>query len=357
VVLRDDKGGLVDKVSSYAGIRTVGKKVDKNGNLRFTLNGQFIFHWGVLDQGWWPDGGLTPPSEEAMRADVDYLKAAGFNTIRKHMKVENRRFYEYCDKVGMMVWQDFPAAPGCADDHTPCNDVTRKVSSTFNYELGGVPNFTAQEEPAWPEAAHGQFMAEMEEMVDALRHYPSIVVWTPFNENWGQHRTLDVGRWLKAYDSSRLLNIASGGNFWPVGDIADYHEYPNPFFPVGDARFREFVKVAGEFGGHALPVKDHMWDTPPWFYAQSAASDVTNLKERYAYSLMKLSKLHSEGLAAGIYTQTTDVETELNGLMTYDRVAKMDTRFLRHALKLAGLMNFTLCHDEPDASHEDFVPS
>jgi beta-galactosidase len=324
----------------------VGKKVDKNGNLRFTLNGQFIFHWGVLDQGWWPDGGLTPPSEEAMRADVDYLKAAGFNTIRKHMKVENRRFYEYCDKVGMMVWQDFPAAPGCADDHTPCNDVTRKVSSTFNYELGGVPNFTAQEEPAWPEAAHGQFMAEMEEMVNALRHYPSIVVWTPFNENWGQHRTLDVGRWLKAYDSSRLLNIASGGNFWPVGDIADYHEYPNPRFPMADARFGEFIKVAGEFGGHALTVKDHMWDTPPWFYAQSAASDVTNLKERYAYSLMVLAKLHSEGLAAGIYTQTTDVETELNGLMTYDREAKLDTRFLRHALNLTGLMNFTLCHDE-----------
>ncbi|MEM6689746.1 MAG: family 43 glycosylhydrolase [Planctomycetota bacterium] len=300
-------GQILDKVTSYAGIRTVGKTKDADGHWRFTLNGEVIFHWGPLDQGWWPDGLLTPPSDEAMLFDIEWLKAAGFNMIRKHIKVEPRRYYYHCDRLGMLVWQD-------------------QVSGGIG-RGNGWPAWTRlkpnPEDAKWPAKHHRQFMAELEEMIDALENHPSIVCWVPFNEAWGQHKTLAVGNWTVERDPSRLVNVASGGNFWPAGDIVDEHRYPHPGFPFElntDGRFDDYIKVMGEFGGHGYPVQGHLWDANRrnWGYGGLPKNEA-EYKERYLTSLDLLNELRGQGIAAGVYTQTTDVEGEINGLMTYDR--------------------------------------
>ena len=300
--LLDQTGGVVDRVASHAGVRTVGKARDKEGHWRFTLNGEPLFHWGPLDQGWWPDGLLTPPSDEALRFEIEWLKAAGFNMIRKHIKVEPRRYYHHCDQLGMMVWQD-QVSGGKSPPWTRLNPNPRDAD--------------------WPAHAHEQFMLEFERMVSTLENHPSIVVWVPFNETWGQHRTVEVGEWIVARDPSRLVNIASGGNFHPVGDIVDAHSYPQPNFPFqqGDGgRFDDYVKVMGEFGGHGYPVPGHLWDADRrnWGYG-GLPKDKAEYKGRYVTSLEALNKLRHQGVAGGVYTQTTDVEGEINGLMTYDR--------------------------------------
>ena len=299
VELLDAQGNVVDSLESYAGIRSVGKETDAAGNWRFTLNGETIFHWGPLDQGWWPDGLYTPPSDEAMLFDIQFLKDAGFNMIRKHIKVEPRRYYMHCDRVGMMVWQDQVSA-----GHNP--DWTRMKHDPKDAQ--------------WPDEYHQQFMLEFERMIDNLENHPSIVVWTPFNEAWGQHLTMKVGQWAVERDPLRLINIASGGNFWPVGDIADAHAYPNPDFPFEPKRYDDYIKVMGEFGGHGLPVQGHLWDAKRrnWGYG-SLPKDAAEYKQRYVVSLDMLNDLRAKGIAAGVYTQTTDVEGEINGLMTYDR--------------------------------------
>jgi beta-galactosidase len=174
-----------------------------------------------------------------MRSDVDFLKQAGFNMIRKHIKVEPLRYYHYCDRVGILLWQD---------------QVSGGLSPKWTYLS---PETT---DAIWPDADHSQWMTELKTMMDTLHNVPSIVVWTPFNEAWGQHRTMEVGKWTVAYDPSRLVNIASGGNFWPVGHIADQHSYPQPNFPLKDQRFNDYIKVVGEFGGHGFPVEGHLWN-------------------------------------------------------------------------------------------------
>lgn len=299
ISLLDSTNSVLDRVESYAGIRTVGKRMGSDGHLRLTLNGEEIFHWGPLDQGWWPDGMLTPPSDESMLFDIEFLKSAGFNMIRKHIKVEPRRYYYHCDRIGMMLWQD-------------------QVSAGHNPKWTRLePN---PEDAQWPDVEHKQFLLELERMIDHLESHPSIVVWVPFNEAWGQHRTVEVGKWVVKRDPSRLVNIASGGNFWPVGDIVDHHEYPHPQYPFNEGRDRGFIKVMGEFGGHGYPVPNHMWnaDNRIWGYGGLPKSEA-EFRERYATSIEKLDALRSQGIAAGVYTQTTDVEAEINGLMTYDR--------------------------------------
>ncbi|WP_207310284.1 glycoside hydrolase family 2 protein [Rubripirellula amarantea] len=310
VLLLDHNGEVMDRVESYAGIRTVGKDVDAEGHLRMTLNGKPIFHWGPLDQGWWPDGLLTPPSDEGMLYDIAWLKDAGFNMIRKHIKVEPRRYYYHCDRLGMMVWQDQVSA-----GHSP--------PWTFLQ-----PN---PKDADWSDENHSQFMLELERMIDALENHPSIVVWVPFNEAWGQHRTTDVGDWTLNRDPSRLVNIASGGNYWPVGDIADQHAYPNPSFPLNDSRFDNVIKVVGEFGGHGYPVEGHLWDADRdnWGYGGLPKSK-SEYQDRYLKSLEILNELRHQGIAGGVYTQTTDVEGEINGLMSYDRkVEKISPKELK----------------------------
>ncbi len=309
IALLDKSGNTVDRVASYTGIRSIGKTRGTDGHLRFTLNGETIFHWGPLDQGWWPDGLLTPPSDEAMRYDIEYLKAAGFNMIRKHIKVEPRRYYYHCDRLGMMVWQDQPSA-----GHGP--------KWTFM-----MPD---PEDAQWPDEHHTQYMLELERMIDTLENHPCIAVWVPFNEAWGQHRSIEVGQWIAQRDPSRLVNIASGGNFWPVGDIADNHAYPHPNFPFDAARYDAFIKVVGEFGGHGFPVEGHLWnpDQKNWGYGQLPQT-LDEYKQRYRVSLEHLKDLRAQGVAGGVYTQTTDVESEINGLLTYDReVAKISAEEL-----------------------------
>ncbi|MCB1130561.1 MAG: glycoside hydrolase family 2, partial [Verrucomicrobiae bacterium] len=312
VELLDAKGAVVDEVKSYVALREFGKTKDANGHWRFTLNGENIFHWGPLDQGWWPDGLLTPPSEAAMVSDIDYLKAAGFNMIRKHIKVEPRRFYAHCDRVGMLMWQD-------------------QVSMGFGPQTepkGSNPPWTRMApdptEGKWPAEAHKQFVTEYKRMVDHLRDVPCIASWVPFNEAWGQHRTMEVGRMAVAYDKTRPINIASGGNFWPVGDIADEHRYPDPGFPLEDKRFDDYVKVVGEFGGHGMPIEGHLWakNAPNWGYG-GLPKNLDEWKERYSRSIRILAGLRKQGIAAGVYTQTTDVEVEINGFRTYDRIDKI----------------------------------
>ncbi len=309
VRLVDREGNTLDEVESYVGIRSVGSARDADGHLRFTLNGKFIFHFGPLDQGWWPDGLLTPPSDEALESDIKFLKAAGFNMIRKHIKVEPRRFYYHCDRLGMMVWQDH-----VSDSHNA--KWTRMAPDPKDAD--------------WPDEHHRQFLTELERMIEHLSHHPCIVVWVPFNEAWSQHRTVEVGRFVKRLDSDRLVNIASGGNFWPVGDIADHHNYPDPAFPFDPDRFGNFIKVVGEFGGHGLVVPGHIWDPNRrnWGYG-GLPKNAAEYRERYIRTLKKLNELRARGIAAGVYTQTSDVEGEVNGLLTYDRkVAKLKAKEL-----------------------------
>jgi beta-galactosidase len=223
------------------------------------------------------------------------------NMIRKHIKVESRRNYYHCDRLGMMLWQD-------------------QVSGGVN------PAWTrlapAPKDAQWPEVHHQQFMVELERMIDNLENHPSIVCWVPFNEAWGQHQTMEVGKWTVERDPTRHVNVASGGNFWPVGDVVDEHAYPHPSFPfeLDKGRFDGFIKVMGEFGGHGYPVTGHMWDNDRenWGYG-GLPKDEAEYKQRYQTSIDKLVQLKKQGIAAGVYTQTTDVEIEINGLISYDR--------------------------------------
>ena len=313
IELIDGDGKIQDSVTSYAGIRSVEKLRDRDGHLRLALNGEEIFHWGTLDQGWWPDGLLTPPSDEAMLFDIRWLKEAGFNMIRKHVKVESRRYYYHCDRIGMLVWQDH-----------------------VNTRSGSPPwtrNEPGPRDGRWPQQHHDQFMLELERMIDTLEHHPSVVVWVPFNERWGQHRTMRVGNWLSDRDPTRLVNIASGGNFWPTGDLVDAHSYPHPGFPFSQAfagRFNDYIKVVGEFGGHGYPVEGHLWDSnrDNWGYG-GLPKDKDEFIDRYSKSVEKLVELRKQGIAGGVYTQTTDVEGEINGLLTYDRkVSKISAQEL-----------------------------
>jgi beta-galactosidase len=307
--LFDGEGNLIDRVESYAGMREFDIARDEAGDLRLRLNGEFIFHWGTLDQGWWPDGLLTPPSDEAMRFDIEFLKSAGFNTIRKHIKVEPRRYYYHCDKIGILVWQDMPST-------------------------GGRPEWTRlapnpPEQEVSPEE-HRQFMRELKSMVFSLRNHPCIAVWVPFNERWGQHDSTRIVATLENLDVRRAINVASGGNFVPAGDIADNHNYPSPTFPLDDPRFDDFVKVVGEFGGHGYVVEGHLWkpDMRNWGYG-GLPKTKSEYIDRYRKTFGELLELKERGIAAGIYTQTSDVEGEVNGLLTYDRaVAKIPAKQL-----------------------------
>lgn len=313
----DGKGKALDTVTSYSALRQVGKARDLNGNLRTTLNGKPVFLFGPLDQGWWPDGLLTPPSDAAMVFDLEFLKSAGFNMLRKHVKVENSRYYYHCDRLGIAVWQD-QANAGMWDKDPPAG-ITPKWT-----RLAPEP-----QDAAWPEDAHQQWVTEYKAMVDHLRDHPSVLIWCPFNESWGQHRSMEIGQMAVEYDPSRLVCIASGGNFWPVGDIASEHHYPEPSFPLGDSRFKDFIKVVGEMGGHGWPVEGHVFSKESaWGYGGLPKS-LEEWKIRYERSVNQLVNLRHRGVSAAVYTQTAEFWTEVNGLMTFDRQPKADATWFR----------------------------
>ncbi len=288
-------GKVIDQVKSYTAFRKISVEKDQNGILRMCLNNKPLFHYGPLDQGWWPDGLYTAPTDEALLYDIKKTKEWGFNMIRKHVKVEPARWYYHCDKEGILVWQDMPSGDmGNRWEPHKYNggtDKERSVESVANY------------------------YQEWKEIMDLCVSHPSIVVWVPFNEAWGQFDTEKVVAWTKAYDPSRLVNPASGGNHRPCGDILDLHNYPGPDMFLFDA---QRVTVLGEYGGIGLPLENHLWwNKRNWGYIQFKNSDeVTAEYVKYANELKGFVK---RGFSAAVYTQTTDVEGEVNGLMTYDR--------------------------------------
>ncbi|MGJ3237592.1 MAG: glycoside hydrolase family 2 protein [Anaerolineae bacterium] len=290
----------LDQVDSYFGMRKMAVANDANGALRFTLNDEPIFNYGLLDQGFWPDGLYTPPTDDALRYDIELTKELGFNTIRKHVKVEPARWYYWADKLGVLVWQDMPSGD----------------------QLMGRGE---GESVRTPESAQ-QFQQEYQSMVRALFNYPSIVMWVVFNEGWGQFDTVKMTDFAESLDSTRLINSVSGWNDMNVGHMHDIHRYPGPDVPP-ESPGRALV--LGEFGGLGLPVEGHMWVSDFWGYR--AFDDQESLTEAYRELIEALRPMIAEqGLAAAIYTQTTDVETEANGMVTYDRaVIKMDVATVR----------------------------
>jgi hypothetical protein len=286
VTLRDGDREI-DRVDSYFGMRTVGMAKDRNGFQRIALNGTPVFQVGPLDQGWWPDGLYTAPTDEALRSDIVAMKALGFNMVRKHIKVEPPRWYYWADKLGLPVWQDMPSG---------WNDVP---------------------------AARDAFVSELRQMIDGRRNSPSIVVWVPFNEKWGQFDTPRIVRIIQQMDRSRLINDVSGWQHERVGDIIDVHRYQGPQAMYGE---KDRIALVGEFGGLGYKVPGHAWAGDSWGYGGLFPSTAA-LQDRYDLLLKRVyHDRDTHGIGAAVYTQLTDVEVELNGFFTYDRaVLKFDT--------------------------------
>ena len=303
-----NKGKVCDEVKSYFAMRKLSTGKDKDGIMRLQLNNKNYFQFGTLDQGWWPDGLYTAPTDEALKYDIVKTKEMGFNMIRKHVKVEPARWYTHCDEVGMLVWQDMPSG-----------------DTSTNWQGRG---FFTGKELVRTSRSEAIYKKEWKEIIDYLYCYPSIAVWVPFNEAWGEFKTVEIAEWTKAYDPSRLVDPASGGNHYKTGDMVDIHQYPAPVIEMTSP---DWVTVLGEFGGIGLPIKNHLWNTDKnWGYIQLKSSEETTAEySKYATELKALAK---QGLSAAVYTQTTDVEGEINGLMTYDRkVDKLNVAEVRKA--------------------------
>ena len=295
-------GKAIDQVKSYTALRKFSTHKDKNGITRLQLNNKDYFQFGPLDQGWWPDGLYTAPTDEALVYDLKKIKDFGYNMVRKHVKVEPACWYTYCDQLGLIVWQDMPnGGRGPAEwqmhKYYDGADAIRSAKSEANYRK------------------------EWKEIIDYLYSYPSIGVWVPFNEAWGQFKTPEIAAWTKEYDPSRLVNPASGGNHYTCGDILDLHNYPGPNLYLYDPTR---ATVLGEYGGIGMALKGHLWLADKnWGYVKfNTPEEVTNEYIKYADHLLELIE---KGFSAAVYTQITDVEEEVNGLVTYDRkVIKVD---------------------------------
>jgi hypothetical protein len=282
-------GAAVDSVESHFGMRKTSVGKDEDGVTRLLLNNEFVFQMGPLDQGYWPDGLYTAPTEQAMVYDLQVLQAMGFNMLRKHVKVEPRTFYAWCDRMGLLVWQDMPNAD-------------------IPLESRGSDTPTDTE-------ATQQFETELVRVIEALRNHPSIVMWVPFNEGWGQYESGRIVDLVRATDSTRLVNHASGWYERGAGDVVDRHNYPEPRPPEPEG---ERAAVQGEYGGLGFNVPGHMWQEEGWGYA--LFPDQESLTQRFEDMLLVIQDAGGNaGLSAAVYTQTTDIETENNGLMTYDR--------------------------------------
>lgn len=299
-------GKVIDKVDSYAAMRKYSYKRAADGIVRMELNNESLFQFGPLDQGWWPDGLYTAPTDEALAYDVQKTKDFGFNMIRKHIKVEPARWYTHCDKMGVIVWQDMPSG-----DKNP------------EWQMRKYFDGRERQRSAVSEA---NYRKEWKEIMDYLYSYPCIGVWVPFNEAWGQFKTQEIAEWTKELDPSRLVNPASGGNHYQCGDMLDLHNYPAPNLFLYDATR---PTVLGEYGGIGLVMKDHLWvPDRNWGYVQfNSSKEATDEYVKYANILLDLIP---KGFSGAVYTQTTDVEIEVNGLITYDRkVIKLDEARVR----------------------------
>lgn len=313
-ILRKSK--LIDQVKGYFAMRKISIAPDSHGIQKMMLNNKFCFQYGPLDQGWWPDGLYTAPTDAALKYDLLQTKAMGFNMIRKHVKVEPARWYYYCDQLGILVWQDMPSGD---------------LGNHWENRPGVLGRATDKDRT--PESI-AIYHREWNHIMDALYPFPCIVVWVPFNEAWGQFNTVEIAKETMQKDPSRLVNSASGGNFYTVGHIIDLHNYPDPAMPRPDVFGSRQALVLGEFGGLGLPMEGHTWQSSKnWGY--QSFKNREELFQRYLTLTDKLQELIKAGLSAAVYTQTTDVEIEVNGFMTYDRkVLKMPLQRL-HEVNMA----------------------
>ena len=298
VQLTDNRGKVIDEARSYFGMRSVALGMVA-GQLRPLLNGKFVFQMGPLDQGYWPDGIHTAPTDEALKFDLAAIKRLGFNLVRKHAKVEPQRWYYWADKLGLLVWQDMPSM-WYPDDN--------------------------------PEQTRAQFEREWQTIIEQHRSSPSIVGWVPFNENWGAYDVARITAWTKTFDPTRLVNGNTGYNNAPGyrpapgdpgnGDFDDLHIYVGPGDPPQPSATR--AACLGEYGGVGLLVPGHMWPVDNNAYEMQPGKDaLTKRFEQMQAELLPL--VEHKGLGAAVYTQVTDVEHEVNGFLTYDRkVEKMD---------------------------------
>ena len=298
-LVRDDD--VLDEVKSYTAMRKFSCGKDKSGRKNLLLNDIPVFQFGPLDQGYFPDGLYTAPTDEAMLNDLQKIKRCGFNMVRKHLKIEPARWYTYCDRMGIIVWQDIPSGDSAiaVDNNLPSK----------------VPYNLRSEESAQ------DYMNELDEIMTQLMPYPCISTWVLFNEGVGQFNTQEIAQWTKERDPSRYVNAASGGNYHYTGDMLDSHHYPSPFICQSS---RNYALVIGEFGGLGLTMSGHAWkNTTGWAYIDFTSR--SQLQKYYEIYTSYLYVLKYQGLCAAVYTQLTDVEIETNGLMTYDReIMKID---------------------------------
>ncbi len=306
-------GTPLDVVTGYFAMRkiSVGRHPDGKGPVAnqpvLLLNNKFVFQNGPLDQGWWPGSLLTPPSDEAMTFEIDFLKKSGFNMLRKHIKVEPERYYYLCDKLGILVWQDMPSGFLEGQNEHPGD----------------------QSEPIRRSKSKEQFELELRRMMNRLHNHPSIVTWVVHNEGWGQYDNKRLADWVKALDPSRTVNASSGWNDLGAGDFYDIHTYQEE--PHAPTPKTDRVVVIGEFGGIGWPIQGHLWnpDMRNWGYQTYQSADV--VLKAYQKKYAKIVEYYQkQALSAAVYTQTTDVEGEVNGLLTYDReVIKIPVETLR----------------------------
>ena len=307
-----------DRVESYFGMRKMEVRADRGGVKRLFLNGEPYFQSGLLDQGYWPDGLYTAPSDEALIYDIQTAKAMGFNLLRKHIKVEPMRWYYHCDRLGMLVWQDMPSGGGKYRFSTITLPLVTGIHRRDNH-YRAFARASSQ--------GRGEYMDELEEMVGQLFNAPSVVLWVPFNEGWGQFDSTLVMERLRALDPTRPVDPASGWHDQGAGELRSLHVYFKPFRFRRDRRGRALA--LSEFGGYNLRVDGHCFNQKDYGYrrlpdAAALWRDFSRLYEREVLPAVP------RGLCASVYTQLSDVEDELNGLMTYDRrVVKLDADEVR----------------------------
>ncbi len=324
------KGKVVDQVKGYTALRTIAKSNKKlvkdrryAGYNHMRLNGKPLFHFGPLDQGWWPDGLYTAPTDEALKYDIVKTKEWGWNMIRKHIKVEPARWYWWCDKLGVLVWQDMPSI----GDHGNRGDFDTRDPEVRNntHNRWSSDSFLNGTDCVIPQEWQDNYYKEWGEIIDAFKGFQCIVVWVPFNEAWGQFDTPAVVRFTREKDPTRLINESSGGNYALCGDIQDIHHYACPAMRAVE---REMINVIGEYGGLGWPIQGHLWQADKnWGYGNvfDNGKDLLDLYSDFADILKDYIRLM--GCSGAVYTQTTDVEVEVNGIMTYDRaVIKVDEK-------------------------------
>ena len=304
-----------DEVASYFGMRKVSTGRDPNGILRFFLNNKPYFFNGLLDQGYWPESLMTPPCDEALVYDIGKQKEMGYNTIRKHVKVELPRFYYHCDRLGMMVWQDMPNGGGAynmvfvAGIANFSDSIAREMSDS-NYR-----RFKREDKEG-----RRQYCRDLTGMVKHLYNHPCIAAWVPFNEGWGQFNAEWVTEKLRGLDKNRLINQACGWFDQKGGDMYSIHNYKQGLTVSPQER----VVALTEFGGYAYPVAGHMFSKKKFGYKHYPSSKALTDGYRRLFEEEIFPNIE-RGLSAAIYTQVSDIETEINGVMTYDReVDKLD---------------------------------